>query len=89
MIRGSNNGTWGYGMHRAMFPKLLGGPLGYKNVPLPNAFQHHDGKLSYKFGKRSGTKRSGLKKRSGTKRSGLKKRSVLKKRSGLKKRKRN
>lgn len=39
-IPGSNNGTWGYGMHRALFPKSMGGPLGHRGRPLPNAFQH-------------------------------------------------
>ncbi len=39
-IPGSNNGTWGAGMHRALFPKSMGGALGYRGHPLPNAFQH-------------------------------------------------
>lgn len=39
-IPGSNNGTWGAGMHRAMFPASMGGPLGMRGHPLPNAFQH-------------------------------------------------
>jgi hypothetical protein len=39
-IPGSNNGTWGYGLHRALFPKSLGGPFGSPWKQLPNSFQH-------------------------------------------------
>ena len=39
-IPGSNNGTWGAGMQRALFPTSMGGPLGYRGHPLPNSFQH-------------------------------------------------
>ena len=39
-IPGSNNGEWGAGMHRALFPKSMGGPFGHRGQPLPNAFQH-------------------------------------------------
>lgn len=42
-IPGSNNGTWGAGMHRAMFPASLGGSLGHRGQPLPNAFPHPTG----------------------------------------------
>jgi hypothetical protein len=36
MIKGANNGTFGYGMGRGcLFPPSMNGPLGYMNYPLP------------------------------------------------------
>jgi hypothetical protein len=34
-IPGSNNGTFGMGMSQAVFPKGMGGPFGYRGLPLP------------------------------------------------------
>jgi hypothetical protein len=36
VVRGSNNGTWGFGMYGAFYPVSMNGPLGYINRPLPN-----------------------------------------------------
>lgn len=40
-LRGTNNGTWGFGMFGAFFPENMNGPLGYQFNPLPNDNEAH------------------------------------------------
>jgi hypothetical protein len=35
MIKGTNNGTFGFGQTRALFPPSMNGPFGFNNYPLP------------------------------------------------------
>ncbi len=34
-IKGSNNGTWGFGMSGGLFPIGMNGPFGYLGYPIP------------------------------------------------------
>lgn len=34
-IKGSNNGTWGYGMTGGLFPTDMSGPFGSRGYPIP------------------------------------------------------
>ncbi len=40
-LRGTNNGTWGFGMYGAFFPNSLNGPFGSVMHPMPNDNQSH------------------------------------------------
>ncbi len=43
MIKGYNNGQYGYGMYGAFFPKSMGGPFGYQGYNLPIEYSFPDG----------------------------------------------
>jgi hypothetical protein len=35
-LKGSNNGTWGFGMYGALYSASMNGPFGNRGLPLPN-----------------------------------------------------
>ncbi len=59
-ISGSNNGTSGYGMYRALFPGNMGNVFGQKGYPLPNAFANSAPTVSNprNYGKRNSTRKN-------------------------------
>jgi hypothetical protein len=42
-LKGSNNGTWGFGMLGILMPPELNGPLGFQNNPVPYKLPLSDG----------------------------------------------
>ncbi len=65
-IPGSNNGESGLNMYRALFPSNMGGSLGQKGNPLPNAFSNSAPTISNPrgYGKRRSIKRKRKSKKS-------------------------
>ncbi len=48
-VKGSNNGTFGFGMVGALFPESMNGPFGQVSKPMPNNQEFPTGTSNFKL----------------------------------------